>query len=261
MWELIYPHLYLGRRVIADSGGAGKNRGGCGFESLWMIHNSNFVYTYQIPGIVNIVTNYGIFGGYGGGPGYVNIAKKTDLAKRIAARRPIPHSEGDPARPDIERLLRGAVLTGKDAQYISEPLGEGALYEKLYLPGGGGFGDPLDRDLGQIERDLSLRFITERAARKLYGAVGKIGAEGEWIVDRARSEKLRARMRKARLARAEPVQEWWRKERKRVARGKITGATAQMYAECLGHSPNWAKDYREFWALPKDFSFAAAPQD
>ncbi len=261
MWELLYPHLYLGRRVVTDSGGAGRNRGGCCFESLWMIHNSNFVYTYQIPGIVNIVTNYGIFGGYGGGSGYINIAKKTDLAERIAQRLPIPHSEGDPDQPDIKRLLKGEIITGKDTQYISEPLKQGALYEKFYLPGGGGYGDPLDRDLGQIERDISLRFVSEEMARKLYGAVGKANADGDWTADAARSEKLRATMRKARLARAVPVKDWWSKERARIASGGIKGETAEMYTECLSRSPGWTKDYREFWALPKNFSFPAAPQD
>jgi N-methylhydantoinase B/oxoprolinase/acetone carboxylase alpha subunit len=258
VWELIYPHLYLGRRVVTDAGGAGKYRGGCAFESLWMIHNSNFVYTYQIPGIVKIVTNYGIFGGYGGGSGYVNIAKKTDLAKRIAKRLPIPHGEGDPQQPEMKRLLKGALVTGKDAQYISEPLEEGALYEKLYLPGGGGFGDPLDRDVRNVERDVTHRFVSEEGARKLYGAVGKVDGDGEWRADAGRSEKLRARIRKARLTRAVPVADWWRRQRSRIQAGEIANETARMYADCLDLSPDWGKGYREFWALPKEFSFPAA---
>jgi acetone carboxylase, alpha subunit len=261
MWELLYPHLYLGRTVIADSGGAGKHRGGAAFESLWMIHNSNFVYTYQIPGIVNIATNYGIFGGYGGGPGYVNLARKTDIAARIAKRLPLPHSEGDPARPDMQRLLKGDMLIGKDAQYISAPLKQGALYEKLYLPGGGGFGDPLDRDLKEVERDVQLHFVTARAARNLYGVVGKADANGMWKADLQRSAKLRTRMRKARLARAVPVKDWWNVERRRIVGEKIKGETAAMYAECLSHSQEWARRYREFWGLPEDFSFAPAQED
>ena len=150
--------------------------------------------------------------------------------------------------------------TGEDAQYISEPLEEGALYEKLYLPGGGGFGDPLDRDVKHVERDLSLRFVSEEAAKKLYGAVGDANGDGEWKADVARSRKLRARMRKARLARARPVEDWWREQRGRIQAGEIAGETARMYAECLSLSPDWAKGYREFWALPKDFSFPAAQE-
>ena len=254
MWELLYPHLYLGRRVITDSGGAGKYRGGCVFESLWMIHNSNFVYTYQIPGIARMATNFGIFGGYGGGPAYVHLAKKTDVFERIAARLPIPHSEGDPNRPEMKRLLKGEILCARDAQYISEPLKEGALYEKLYVPAGGGYGDPLDRDLGKVECDVNQHLASPRAAEKLYGVVGKTNGFGEWRADAARSEKLRAKIRKTRLARAVPVKEWWRKERQRIFSGKIRGATAAMYADCLARSPGWARNYREFWALPDDFS-------
>jgi acetone carboxylase alpha subunit len=261
MWELLYPHLYLGRRVITDAGGAGKHRGGCGFESLWMIHNSDFVFAYHLPGIVKVATNFGIFGGYGGGPAYVHLAKKTDIFERIASRLPIPHGEEDPNRPEMKRLLKGEILCGKDAQYISEPLKEGALYESFYLPGGGGYGDPLDRGHAEVERDVNLHFVSAQAAEKLYGTVGKTGADGEWKADAARSEKLRATMRKARLARAVPVKDWWRKERERIRGGKIKGETAEMYAQCLSRSPDWAKGYREFWTLPKDFSFAAAQQD
>jgi len=257
MWELLYPHLYLGRRVVSDSGGAGKYRGGCVFESLWMIHNSNFVYTYQLPGVAKIATNYGIFGGYGGGPGYIHLAKGTDIRKRIDSRLELPHSEGDPRRPDMERLIKGEVLCGKDTQYISEPLKQGDLYEKFYLPGGGGFGDPLDRDVKQIEQDINLHFVSAEAAEKLYGTVGRIDGEGEWKADAARSDALRIRMRKARLKRAVPVKDWWRKERELIIGSKIKGDAAAMYAECQSRSKDWAKSYREFWALRADFSFPA----
>jgi acetone carboxylase alpha subunit len=258
MWELLYPHLYLGRRVLTDSAGAGKHRGGSVFESLWMIHNSDFVFTYQIPGVVKIATNYGIFGGYGGGPAYVNLAKNTDILKRIAARRPIPHGEGDPDRPEIARLLKGDIRCGLDAQYISEPLKEGALYEKLYLPGGGGFGDPLDRDPADIERDINLRFVSAGAAQRLYGVVGKAGTNGQWSANPGRSKGRRAWMRKARLERAVPVKHWWRKERERILGGKLKGEAAAMYRESMARSQPWTRSYREFWALPDEFTLVAA---
>ena len=258
MWELLYPHLYLGRRVVTDSAGAGKHRGGSCFESLWMIHNSNFVFTYQIPGIARIATNYGIFGGYGGGPPYINIARNTDLAERIAARRDIPHGEGDPDHPELRRMLKGDIKCGLDAQYISDPLKEGAVYEKLYMPGGGGFGDPVDRDLAGIERDINLRFISPRAARKVYGVVGDTGADDQWKANEARSMRGRAAIRKDRIQRAVPVKDWWRRQRALIVGRNITGETAAMYTDCLSRSPEWSRAYREFWALPDEFNFSTA---
>jgi acetone carboxylase alpha subunit len=257
MWELLYPHLYLGRRVITDSGGAGKYRGGCVFESVWMIHNSDFVYTYQAPGIVRLATNYGLFGAYGGGPAYIHLAPETDIFERIAERLPLPHGEGDPTRPDMKRLLKGRILCARDAQYISEPLKEGALYEKLYVPGGGGFGDPLDRDYRLVEQDVDRHVVSVRAAEKTYGAVGLINECGEWTVDATRSDELRRRMRKARLARGVPVKDWWRKQRRRILGAREKGPVATMYAQCLTRSRAWARSYREFWGLPRSFTFGA----
>lgn len=258
MWELLYPHLYLGRRVITDSGGVGRFRGGAAFESMWMIHNSDFVYTYTYGGIPKIASNFGIFGGYGPGASYIHLAPKTDLARRIAERLPLPHGEGDPLRPEMKSLLKGEILLGKDSQYISQPLGEGALYEKFYVPAGGGYGDPLDRGVERIESDVNLHFVSSKAARRLYGVDGK-EAGGEWKADAGRTAKLRTRLRKSRLARAVAVKDWWRTERQRIVAGEIKGETAAMYADCLPRSPGWAQIYREFWSLPEEFDFAARP--
>jgi len=103
--------------------------------------------------------------------------------------------------------------------------------------------------------------VSPRAAEKLYGVVGKTNSSGEWRADPAQSERLRAKIRKARLARAVPVKVWWRKERERIINGNIKGEAATMYAECLGHSQEWARRYREFWALPDDFSSPAVDDE
>ena len=57
----------------------------------------------------------------------------------------------------------------------------GAKQEKLHLragdgvefrsPGGGGFGDPLTRDAGAVERNLNLRYVSRDTAEQIYGVV------------------------------------------------------------------------------------------
>jgi N-methylhydantoinase B len=46
----------------------------------------------------------------------------------------------------------------------------------LEMPGGGGYGDPHDRPLAVIERDLKKGYISEAAARDLYGV--RFGPDG-----------------------------------------------------------------------------------
>jgi N-methylhydantoinase B/oxoprolinase/acetone carboxylase alpha subunit len=40
---------------------------------------------------------------------------------------------------------------------------------KLVMPGGGGYGDPLQRDRAMVERDISEGFITMERAVSAYG--------------------------------------------------------------------------------------------
>ena len=76
-------------------------------------------------------------------------------------------------------------LMGKDTLYVS-------------WNGGGGFGDPLERDVEQVRADLDGRFVTREAAQQVYGVVtdAKTGA-----VDLAATKSLRERMRGARMER------------------------------------------------------------
>jgi len=60
--------------------------------------------------------------------------------------------------------------------------------------GCGGFGDPLDRELGQVQRDLDTGRVSAKAAKELYGAVVRSGK-----VSSKATEKQRHAMRLARV--------------------------------------------------------------
>jgi N-methylhydantoinase B len=60
-------------------------------------------------------------------------------------------------------------------------------------PGGGGFGDPLTRDLEAVERDLNLGYVSRKTAEAVYGAVVLEGpGVARYRVDAAASAKRRA---------------------------------------------------------------------
>jgi N-methylhydantoinase B len=65
---------------------------------------------------------------------------------------------------------------------------------RAYTGGGGGFGDPLERDPEAIRDDARDGFVSLEAAKDLYGVV--INTEPElYEVDYPATEKLRANLR------------------------------------------------------------------
>jgi N-methylhydantoinase B len=57
-------------------------------------------------------------------------------------------------------------------------------------PGGGGYGNPFERDLDLVLKDVRMRYISLDSARKDYGVV--IVKDGEnWVVDRKATVELR----------------------------------------------------------------------
>jgi hypothetical protein len=107
------PLLYLGRNVKANSGGYGKYRGGCGFETLRMVWNAqDWTMFFMGNGYMN--SDWGMMGGYPSATGYRFEAHKTGLTKeRIAI--------GD-SLPDLEQNVYGAVATqdAKGAWQVDE---------------------------------------------------------------------------------------------------------------------------------------------
>src|SRR5881398_523425 len=74
MWELICPMVYLSRRIKANTGGAGRHRGGSSFESLLIVHGTPF-WELQNLGSTRILAP-GLFGGYPGSASYVHNIKR-----------------------------------------------------------------------------------------------------------------------------------------------------------------------------------------
>ncbi|MCH8886253.1 MAG: hydantoinase B/oxoprolinase family protein [SAR324 cluster bacterium] len=74
------------------------------------------------------------------------------------------------------------------------PLRKGAIFRQL-TPGGGGFGDPLERDPQAVAEDVRLEYITPRQARDDYGVVVEVGADGgEAVLQREATDDLRKKL-------------------------------------------------------------------
>ncbi len=255
IWEMAEPLLYLGRNVKCNSGGYGKFRGGCGFESLRMVWNSHdWTMFFMGNGYMN--SDWGMMGGYPPATGYRFEAHMTGLKERIQQGDSLPlGADLNPASPDYEKHLSPGSVVKRDQQCMTtEDCYDNHDLYLNYLRGGPGFGDPLDRDCESIAHDLNEAFVLPEFARKVYGAVLHQDENGTWSVDDAGTGKRRTEIRKERLARAIPTRDWMLKERQKILEKDASLPVKHMYATSFGLSQKFLNQFKTFWELPDEWS-------
>jgi N-methylhydantoinase B len=166
--ELNTPLVYLFRRVVPDSGGPGKFRGG-------VCHEYAFAPSVPEDGELGLTLfgkgtrapmSLGIFGGYPGS----NVRYSTF---RDANADELPASlEEIEAGERIDQFWGSVDLRPQDIQFVR-------------FMGGGGYGDPLDRDPERVVRDVADGLVSDGAAAEIYGVV----LEGGTFDDEATAER------------------------------------------------------------------------
>ena len=102
--------------------------------------------------------------------------RDTNVADLIAAQKPLPHGIGiNPDRSTLEERIEGEHETS-EGPFISSPHKAGDIFSHAYN-GGGGFGDPLERDPAKTVYDVTNGFTTMQAANAVFGVVLKDDAE------------------------------------------------------------------------------------
>jgi len=162
--ETRFP-LRVERLALAtDSGGAGERRGGLGYcKEFRALRDTAFLSVADR----SILSCWGLAGGKAGAPFRVTV---------------------DPGGPN-ERVLPGLV--------DDEPIAAGTLV-RVETTGGGGWGDPLEREPERVAVDVLQGKVSARAAREAYGVVLVPGDDGEPRVDGAATRELRAELRRTR---------------------------------------------------------------
>ena len=102
---------------------------------------------------------------------------------------------GTPGEPGGYLLKRPGErnFTMMAGSHIPVPIGAEAI---VRTGGGGGWGNPLDRDAALVAEDVAEGLISAAAARKLYGVV----LRGNMSLDESATARLRERLRSARRA-------------------------------------------------------------
>jgi N-methylhydantoinase B len=146
VFESRYPAFRIdGYRLTTDSGGAGQYRGGLGGERLFTV----CVPQVTVSALLNRmkVEPWGILGGGAGAVGGLWVRRA---------------GEGE-WRTFVEEF--GTMSPSKFSGVL---LHEGDQV-KILMPGGGGYGDPIERDRESVLRDVEEGFVSREAARELYG--------------------------------------------------------------------------------------------
>ncbi|HLI11615.1 MAG TPA: hydantoinase B/oxoprolinase family protein [Alphaproteobacteria bacterium] len=153
--ETLAPLVVRRRELRADSGGAGTYRGGLGQVMEVEVLTDR---PYLFSGLYER-TRFPAPGLQGGGSGAVG---------RIVT------SNGASLRPKLSQLLPSDTVT------------------TLEMPGGGGYGSPLEREPERVLQDVRAGYVSERAAREAYGVAIDCRT---WRVDPAETARLRAALR------------------------------------------------------------------
>jgi N-methylhydantoinase B len=170
--ETRFPLMIERYQLRQDSGGAGRWRGGLGLERVYRVLDNGLLNGLTAR---SISPPWGLQGGKQGATGTITV-------RRRRSRR-------------IERYQKvtGLVL-GKDDEFT------------FLTGGGGGYGDPLERDAGQVASDVATGHISAKAARADYGVVldrssGNVNIrETQKLRGRVRTNKAKSRKPKRKSA-------------------------------------------------------------
>jgi N-methylhydantoinase B/oxoprolinase/acetone carboxylase alpha subunit len=145
VFETRYPAFVIDEyRLLTDSGGPGQFRGGLGGERLLTVVNE-----VTVSALLNRMKAdpWGVLGGGEGARGGIWIKR--------AGR--------DAWQTFVEAF--GVLSPSKFSGIRLQPGDQ----VRLVMPGGGGYGDPRQRDRTAIARDIAEGFVSDERARSDYG--------------------------------------------------------------------------------------------
>lgn len=192
------PYLFMFRKHAVDSGGAGKHRGGLGIESGWVAHGMPFGLMTTVGGAVKVPTALGLFGGYASMLGPCLTVWDSGYEEMIEKGEKMPKSRGDL----IEKMKDKVSIT---ARYITTRQFHSGDILTSQNPGGGGYGDALERDPALVIKDLRERTISHWAAENVY----KVAYDKDkLLLDEKGTEELRKAERANRKKRGKSFEEF-----------------------------------------------------
>jgi N-methylhydantoinase B len=168
--EAEQPVSVLAYEFVADKAGAGKFRGGVPFRRAYRFN--------EVAGQLSVRSDrktHRPFGLYGGSP-------------------------GEPSENHLNPFAENKPLPSK----VTMDITRGTVFQHTH-PGGGGWGDPLERDPAMVLRDVRNEYITADRAARDYGVVIDTAT---WTIDMAATQARQAGIRARRGWSQIPKVQW-----------------------------------------------------
>jgi N-methylhydantoinase B len=154
VFETKYPAVITGYGFRADTGGAGRFRGGCGIYRTHALDGDANIYLWFER---SVTPAWGLFGGGDGTVPDVVVNEGRDDERHML-------------KANAHRVAAGGVV-------------------ELLTGGGGGYGPPFERDPERVRSDVLDGYVTQEGARRDYG----VALTSDLAVDVAATEALRGR--------------------------------------------------------------------
>jgi N-methylhydantoinase B len=206
--EVYFPVLYRAKRETPDSGGPGVRRGGVGTTYAYGPHRT--AAPFSLAPIASGLQHPCAVGIAGGEPGFQGASVVAPLTEIATA----PSWENIAAKVDVKTPVVGQKVAAGQAFVFA-------------AQGGGGWGDPLQRDPALVLEDVLEGLVSIAGAKRDYGVV--VIQNGIAKVDEAATAKERIAQRRARIDREPKAMNYARSGRRlsshlEVAKGKVVCA-------------------------------------
>jgi N-methylhydantoinase B len=176
------PVLYLYRRYMEDTAGAGRNRGGMSLGSAFVVHDTPSLMGIPMAHGLEVPNAFGLWGGKPGSCIVRSMYRETNIQNKFAAQEWV----ADPSQLNAKKES----LSAKPGPIFFQP---GDVFEWSWQ-GGGGWGDSIDREPERVLNDVNNGVYQKETAENLFKVVISEGQINQEATQKAREEKRRERM-------------------------------------------------------------------
>jgi N-methylhydantoinase B len=181
--EIKLPVLYMYRRIITDSAGAGRHTGGLAAGAAFFLHDVDEVeslvacHGYESP------TSRGLFGGLPSGCNHRQFLQRSNIRALLA-----------------DGIMPGSMaeITGEETVFDAKPPEFSVHHDDVYEcnpTAGGGWGDPIERLADEVAADVAHGAFSAESARDIFG----VSLNETGFADEDATAKLRDRIRADRM--------------------------------------------------------------